>query len=114
MPLPEEMECCYTGIATSNGVAIHFFNGQELIPLEPLHAYACGLGWSYGAEKTNTGLSILADYFNRREDTTSARALAEAFANQFLATVSATEVLFIEEHKIADWLRVIRMIEEAA
>ena len=114
MPEVKEMERCYVGIASGDRVTVHFFNGSELEPIEAMRAYPCDLGWSYGAQKTNTGLSILADYFGRTENVNNAEALAQVFTDQFISTLKETEMLFIEEYRIEDWLRVMRMLQEAA
>lgn len=106
-------ERCYTGIMTKDGAVIHFFDGENLDPVAPERAYACPLGWSYGAERVNSALSIIADYIERTGSLRSPRALAEAFATQFFSTLDRENVLFIEEHRIQDWLRVMHMLEVA-
>ena len=114
MPKVEELERCYIGIATGDQAKVHFFNGSALEPIEALRAYPCDIGWSYGVQKTNTGFSILTDYFGRTENLNSAEALAQAFTDQFISTLQENEILFIEEFRIEDWLRVMRMLGEAA
>ncbi len=106
-------ERCYTGMMTPNGAIIHFFDGESLEPVATERAYACPLGWSYGAERVNSALSVLADYLERTESLRSPRSLAEAFATQFLSQLGREQVLFIEEHRIQDWLRVMDMLGEA-
>ena len=114
MPRVEEFERCYVGITTRDQAKIHFFNGVELEPIEPLRIYSCDIGWSYGAQKSNTGLSILTDYFERVEKPNATKAMAQAFTDQFISTLRENDVLFIEEFRIEDWPRVMRMLGEAA
>lgn len=110
MPRVEEFERCYVGITTGDQAKVHFFNGVELEPIEPSRC----IGWGYRAQPRNTGLSILIDYFERTESLNSAEALAQAFTDQFISPLQETEILFIEEFRLEDWLRVMRMLGKAA
>ena len=111
MPKVEELERCYVGFATRDRAKVHFFDGSVLEPIEVRHGNG---GFGYASQKADTGLSILRDYLERTESANRAEALAQAFTEQFLSELRENEVLFIEEFRIQDWLRVMRMLGQAA
>ncbi len=116
----DEAERCYTGIASPNGVAIHFFDGEVLQPIAPRYTFACGHRWGGAVEeRENVAFTVLGDYLQRHNSSREAaelgaEALMRAFAEQFLTDIDPRSTLFIEEHHIEDWLRVMRMLGEAA
>lgn len=116
----DELERCYTGVATAEGIAIHFFDGEALQPIAPRYTFACGhrLGGAL-EERENVAFTLLSDHLRRwrglSQDAADigAQTLMRAFAEQFLG-VDPRCILFIEEHRIEDWVRVMRMLSEAA
>lgn len=105
----DEQERCYIGIASREMGKVHFFNGSELEPIERSLDSAV----SFAERKDRTGLAILRDYFERTENVNSVQALARSFTDQFLSALHEGEILFIEEFRIQDWLRVMCMLGEA-
>ena len=104
-----EQERCYIGIASREMGRVHFFNGTELEPIERSLDNAA----SFAERKDRTGLAILRDYFERTESPNSADVLYRSFTDQFLSMLQEREILFIEEFRIQDWLRVMHMLGEA-
>ncbi len=105
----DENERCYVGIATRGVGKVHFFNGSELEPIERSLDSAA----TFAERKDRTGLAILRDYFERTESPNSADVLYRSFTDQFLSMLHEREILFIEEFRIQDWLRVMHMLGEA-
>ena len=113
--LKVESERCYTGVLTPNGVTIHFFDGKELSSVTPRYAFTARPRWGGTAEERQDLAFMLLNDYCRQHGTSDeaaeigADALMRPFAEQFLKDIDPQATLFIEEHKIEDWLRVMRM-----
>ena len=119
MPQTEETERCYVASTAPDDVMIAFFDGDERVPIAPRSMFACR--HSFGGvleERENVAFTLLSDYLARHGMSTEAvaigaAALAPQFTEQFL-DVQLEAALFIEEYRVEDWLRVMRMVGEAA
>lgn len=107
-----ETERCYVGFAAGGTLRVFFFDGASLEPVttEPLRGR--GTGVSLAMQQSRTSVRILMDYLARSENLGDAETLAAAFADQFLRPLRVDEIVFIEEFRIEDWLRVMRMLGE--
>ena len=106
-----EMERCYVRIAQRGEVRVYFFDGCSL---EPVGEAPCGpdAALSRMSRPRRAGMTILVDYLARSENLVDATTLTIAFAEQFMRPYGEDEMVFVEEFRIEDWLRVMRMLGE--
>jgi hypothetical protein len=101
-------ENCYTGIRTKDVRSVVVWHDDQARPLKVICRHSPdGFEWGYGGSgPSDLALSILTDYFRRRN---SRDAIAEAglayqdFKWRFLANIKE-DAFKIEEQQITDWL----------
>jgi hypothetical protein len=94
---------------------IHFFDGKEINSVTLRYAFTAKPRWGGKAEERQNLAFILLNDYGRRHGMSDeaaeigADALMRPFAEQFPKDIAPQDTLFIEEHKIEDWLHVMRI-----